>query len=318
MKNCCKVSVIIPTYNCADLLPRAINSVLNQTFQDFELIIVDDGSTDNTKQVVEEFQKKDKRIKYIWQENFGGTSKTYNTGLKQATGNFIAFLEDDDEWLPQKLEKQLEIFKDSFSPNNRIGLISCGAYLINENNVKKGIFSSKRSILSVDECELFLEKAWMFLLSLSTILIKAEVIKKAGLFDEKLKTVADMDFYFRILKNFDFYLLKEPLINYNVLQTSLSRKQFWLKSMPEYKYLLDKYKEDFQNYPNAYSKFLRNIGTFYLLEGNSNMARNYFKDAILKNPQNIRLYFQYILSFFPFLYRKILLFKRENFFKILN
>jgi len=70
-----KVSVIISTYNRANLLARAIKSVLNQTFQDFELIIVDDGSTDNTSEVVEEFEKKDSRIKYIWQENFGVQAK---------------------------------------------------------------------------------------------------------------------------------------------------------------------------------------------------------------------------------------------------
>ncbi len=306
-----KVSVIIPTHNRVDLLPRAINSVLNQTFQDFELIIVDDGSTDNTKQVVEEFQKKDKRIKYIWQENFGGTSKTYNTGLKQVKGDFIAFLEHDDEWLPQKLEKQLKVLENL---SNNAGLIACEGYLIDGKGSNKGVykFVYEKPFITKNEFYLFFEKWQMFLLSLSTVLIKTEVIKKIGLFDEKLKTTADIDFYFRVLKNFDFYFLKEPLINYSVSQESLSRKQFWLKSMPEYKYLLEKYKEDFENYPNAYSKFLRNIGTFYLLEGNSNMARNYFKNAILKNPRNIRLYPQYILSFFPFLYRKILLLKREK------
>ena len=92
-----KVSIIIPTYNRANLLPRAINSVLNQTFKDFELIIVDDGSTDNTRKVVKEFEEKDSRIKYIWQENFGGPAKPTNTGLKISKGKYIAFLDSDNE-----------------------------------------------------------------------------------------------------------------------------------------------------------------------------------------------------------------------------
>ena len=106
-----KVSVIIPTYNRANLLARAIKSVLNQTFQDFELIVVDDGSTDNTRKVVEEFQKKDSRIKYIFQENSGGPAKPINTGIKNSKGEYITILEDDDEFLPQKLQKQVELFE---------------------------------------------------------------------------------------------------------------------------------------------------------------------------------------------------------------
>jgi glycosyltransferase involved in cell wall biosynthesis len=102
-----KVSVIIPTYNRANLLPRAIKSVLNQTFQDFELIVVDDGSTDNTRKVVEEFQKGDSRVKYFYKEN-GGPGSARNFGLKNAKGNFVIFLDSDDMFLPYILEEEIE------------------------------------------------------------------------------------------------------------------------------------------------------------------------------------------------------------------
>ncbi|HKK53946.1 MAG TPA: glycosyltransferase family A protein [Patescibacteria group bacterium] len=100
-----KISVIIPTYNRANFLPRAIKSVLNQTFKDFELIIVDDGSTDNTKEVINNYLKNDDRIKYIYQQNSGGPPKPKNTGIKIAKGEYIAFLDSDDEWFKDKLKK---------------------------------------------------------------------------------------------------------------------------------------------------------------------------------------------------------------------
>jgi len=92
-----KVSVIIPTRNRANLLSRAIKSVLNQTFRNFELIIVDDESTDNTKKVVKNFQKKDSRIKYIFLKNHKGVARARNTGIKNSKGEYIAFLDDDEK-----------------------------------------------------------------------------------------------------------------------------------------------------------------------------------------------------------------------------
>ncbi|MGB9592367.1 MAG: glycosyltransferase family 2 protein, partial [Candidatus Kryptoniota bacterium] len=106
------MSVIIPTYNRADLLPRAIRSVLAQTFTDFELIVVDDGSIDNTREVVDKFTHLDARVKYIWEPNSGRPAVPKNKGIENASGEYIAFLDHDDEWLPAKLEKQLILFNN--------------------------------------------------------------------------------------------------------------------------------------------------------------------------------------------------------------
>lgn len=108
-KNNPKVSVIIPTYNRAHLIGRAIKSVLNQTYKDFEIIIVDDGSTDKTEEVVKDF--KDERVRYIRREKNKGGSAARNTGIKAARGEYIAFQDSDDEWLPEKLEKQMKAFE---------------------------------------------------------------------------------------------------------------------------------------------------------------------------------------------------------------
>jgi glycosyltransferase involved in cell wall biosynthesis len=305
-----KISVIIPTYNGEKFIGRAIESVLNQTFKNFELIVIDDGSTDNTKGIVMEYQKKDERIKYLWEENFGGPARPYNLALKQCQGEYIAFLDHDDEWFPEKLEKQLAIFK-KYEGKINLGLVTCGAYVVDPLGNNKGKFNFEyNNLLSSEEYELFFEK--MILTSLSCVVIKKEVFEKLGNFDEKFKVAADLDMYLRMLKRYNFYYLEEPLANYTQSDTSLSHKQFWIKQMPEYKYLLEKYKEDFKKYPKVKSKICRNIGTFSTLNNNGKMARKYFKEAIKKNPINLRLYFQYFLSFFPKIYKKMLFIKRNS------
>ena len=114
-----KVSVIIPTHNRAEFLRCAIESVLRQTFTDLEIIVSDDKSTDHTQEVVKGF--KDMRIKYIFNDGHNGPSATRNKGILASEGEYIAFLDDDDEWLPDKLQRQVEILGKS-QPN------ICGVY----------------------------------------------------------------------------------------------------------------------------------------------------------------------------------------------
>ena len=106
-----KVSIVIPTHNRAHLIRRAIGSVLNQIYQDFEIIIVDDASTDNTREVVESLN--DQRIRYIRHENKRGAAAARNTGITSASGKYIAFQDSDDKWLPEKLGRQVEILESS-------------------------------------------------------------------------------------------------------------------------------------------------------------------------------------------------------------
>lgn len=107
-----QVSVIIPCYNRAYIIRRAINSVLHQTFQDFEIIVVDDGSTDNTEEIIREFQENDRRIRYFCHDKNKGGSSARNTGIKLAKGQYIAFLDSDDEWLPSHLHRKVELIKE--------------------------------------------------------------------------------------------------------------------------------------------------------------------------------------------------------------
>lgn len=199
------ISVIIPTHNRANLLYRAIKSVQNQTQQVDEIIIVSDGSTDNTVEIVEEMQKSDNRIKLI--SYFPGRNGNYarNQGISIATRDYIAFLDDDDEWLPDKTEKQMQRFKE----NAEVGLVYGGQNCIFEDieveyQTKpfwKGDLS-KRIFMHND------------IGTPSQVIVKKEVLEKAGYFDLELGAMQDYDLWIRCCQQTKVDYIFEPCINY--------------------------------------------------------------------------------------------------------
>ncbi len=120
-----KVSVIMPAYNRAALLPCAIGSVLAQTHRNLELLVIDDGSTDNTSEAVKVFTDRDERVRYFYQKN-KGSSSACNLGIRESAGDYVSFLDSDDEWLPGKTEKQLLLFKD----NPGTGFVGCNKLVV--------------------------------------------------------------------------------------------------------------------------------------------------------------------------------------------
>ena len=204
------VSVIIPTYNRANILSQAILSVISQSYQNWELIIVDDGSTDNTKNVVEEFTKSDKRIKYIYQENKGQPS-AMNTGIKNSAGYFIAFLDDDDQWMSRKLEKQVDLF----NKDKEIALVFTDAI------IQGGKLNSKKSsdISKPYSGYVYKHLLRQNFITASSVMVKKEVLEKCGLFDEspiiKTTQMQDYDMWLRICKKYKIGYIPEILVKYN-------------------------------------------------------------------------------------------------------
>lgn len=141
MKKNPTVSVIIPTHNRANLIGKAIDSVLDQTCQDFEIIVIDDGSTDNTAEIVKGFD--DFKIHYISHELNRGTSAARNTGIKASRGEYIALLDSDDEWLPEKLDRQVEVLQDEPS---EVGVVYSDVLYIDENgkNMNRKLCNPKK------------------------------------------------------------------------------------------------------------------------------------------------------------------------------
>ncbi len=285
------VSVIIPTYNRAHMVGRAIQSVLDQTYQDFELIVVDDASTDNTEEVVKSFN--DERLRYIrHNENSGSSVAPRNTGIEIARGEYIAFLDSDDEWLPQKLEKQIDKF-NSVSPD--VGLVYCGYAGVSKRTGETlfKVMNAKRG----DVFRLIVERN---IVGGPTVLIRRECFQKTGLFDKGFLSFQDWDMWIRIAKYYKVDFVPEILVKYCVHGTqnivNLERIiQGWGRITHKY-----------QNYlsETLISNRLRYLGSLCCYQGDFKRASAYFREAIRGNPRNILIHILFLLcKFAPKLYQ---------------
>lgn len=195
-----KVSVIIPTYNRAQFIGAAIESVIEQSFQDFEIIVVDDGSTDNTEQLVG--MMIDPRLHYIRQEN-RGRSNARNRALKLAKGKYIAFLDSDDLYLPNKLELQLNYMEQ----NPHVFMIYTSAFCIDEDeNLLTDKYEASVSGWIYKKIAFFTPVT----ITLPTVMLRREVFDKVGNFDEKMQRFEDTDMWRRISKYFYIGAMSEP------------------------------------------------------------------------------------------------------------
>ncbi len=297
-----KVSIIIPTYNSNLFIKRTILSVQNQTFADWELLIIDDCSTDNTVELVNEFVKKDTRIKlFKTAENSGGPAHPKNIGFENSDGEFIAYLDHDDEWLPSKLEKQLEIFKNSKKEN--LGLVSCGAFLINESGKCFSIFKpiQKENLFP----EILLSNP---IYSNSGVLIKREVIETVGNRDEKMKYSEDWDMWIRISKSpYCIQYISEPLFNYYFHTENVTKTITTLDKVKDAEYVLDKHQNLYLQYEYIHIGYFR-LGVMYFLGRNSKKSRECFTRSIKRRKMFLPSYFGYIFSFLGNLGRTIIQF----------
>jgi glycosyltransferase involved in cell wall biosynthesis len=298
------ISVIIPTYNRARFLERAINSVLKQTYQNFELIIVDDCSTDDTESIIKNFI--DERIVYIkLKKNSGSSVLTRNKGIKVAKGEYVAFLDSDDEWISEKLQKQIELFTES--NNFNLGFVSCNAIYIyeKENRILNRIIQRPKDVFKK-----LLEAN--FIPSASSVLIKKEVFNTIGLFDRKIKGVQDWDMWIRISQKYAFDFVPESLLKYYIHNSNITNELSLKTQMRASAVILQKYREYYELNSFIYSIRIRDDGIKYLLFGKNKIGRKYFLDSIYKNPFNFRSYFYFFLSFFgPSLYYRLTLIKKR-------
>lgn len=258
------VSVIIPAYNRANTITRAINSVLNQTYRNFEIIIVDDGSLDNTKQFVESI--KDKRIVYIRHSCNKGGSASRNTGIKIANGQYVAFLDSDDEWLSEKIEKQLELFHKL---GNSFGVIYTGFYIISKN---KYIFNRNEIIKKfIPEKKIYVLNDMLSkncIGTLSTVMVRGNYLNMSGGFDESLKSCQDWDLYIKLFKLCKFDSVSECLVKYYETNDPfrISNKRQAIVSGHERIY--NKYNDEINNLPVALkASHFCYVGEYYLMSG---------------------------------------------------
>ena len=213
MQDIGKVSVVIPNYNYAKYVGAAINSVLAQSYSNLEIIVVNNGSTDHSIEVLDAFGDK---IVLISQENLG-QSGARNSGLRKASGDFIAFLDADDTWHPEKLEKQLKLI------NSKVELVYCGIRFFDESvNESTGLQQpSFRGQCSRD----FLDHpaVSIVLSGESTSLITRALLEKVGLFDSELNSAGGWDFFRRCSKFTEFDFVAESLTDYRLHNSNMSK-----------------------------------------------------------------------------------------------
>lgn len=222
-----QVSVVIPAYNAMKYLPETLDSALAQTFKDFEVILVNDGSRDGIENWATQIA--DPRVKFITQQN-RGTGAARNAGIRQAEGEYIAFLDADDLWHPTKLEKQVQVFND----RPEVGLVYTWVSTINEKGSFTGRIFTGEKEGSVWQ-SLFVSN---FIVSGSTAIVRRDCLAILGGFDETVAIVEDWEMWLRIATRYSFALIREPLV-YNRKHAG-SSSTFWKKMEQNFPKVIEK------------------------------------------------------------------------------
>lgn len=265
------VSVVLPTYNRENVLGRAIESVLEQSYHDLELLVVDDGSTDNTATVVEDFD--DSRVELLEHDKNKGAAAARNTGIREATGEFIAFQDSDDEWHSEKLQKQMDIFTDA-PPS--VGVVYTGFWDF-DNGTKtyrpgRGIESKEGDVHNS-----LLEQNFV---TTQAAVVRSQCFAKVGGFDERLPRFQDWELWIRVSREYTFKLIDEPLVMAYDRPDSITND---LEALVEArKIIIQKHGEDFSREQLA-EQFFR-LGHSSLKARRKKQGRKYLARAVTTDP----------------------------------
>ena len=207
------VSAVTATYNMGQHIGKAVQSVLGQTYENLEMHIIDDGSTDDTERVLRRFRS-DPRVNYHYQKN-SGQAVAKNKGIRLAKGEHVAFLDADDMWLPRKLEKQMPLF----GRGKNIGVVYSDELYMDENGNVLPERSKKKYFRGSITEKLFLDNFVNF----NSTVVRKECFERVGLFDESLRMSIDWDLWLRISTEYEFEYLDEPTIQYRRWGGQMSR-----------------------------------------------------------------------------------------------
>lgn len=267
------VSVIIPTYNRAHLLGRALHSVLSQTYTALEVIVVDDGSTDDTRQLVMSFT--DPRVRYVASEKRLGAAAARNLGISHAAAEFIAFQDSDDEWLCQKLEKQMEAFA---SAPLEVGVVYCGFFRI-EN--KGACYYPPNSTEMTSGRILPAILKGNFVTTQASV-VRRSALKAVGYFDERLPRFQDWELFIRLAKHCEFVCLDEPLLLAFHTESSITTDNS--RIYQALKIILEKHEDLYVSDRCALARQYYDLAGAACLAGKMREGRGYFIKALMLNP----------------------------------
>lgn len=286
-----QVSVIIPTYNRAGFLAGAVRSVLAQSFKDVEIVVVDDCGSDDTEKVIQGFGLAG--IRYLRHDQQRGGAAARNTGIVNSSGEYIAFLDDDDEWYPEKLMRQMSVMLASPS---EVGGVYTGYFIVDRGNgqIRGQIVPTRRGnlyqALLAGNC----------IGGTSCMLLRRSCFDRIGLFDERLPSFQDYDLWLRAAPTYRFDYIREPMLKYFV-----HGDKIWTNSQA----LADGLELMLGKYGHS-AAFRKKCGAYYLGLGVQHCEANRFdagRKALMRaarlNP----------LAVEPYVYLLLALFGRENF-----
>ena len=301
------VSVIIPVFNRPILVKTAIDSVLAQTYKNFEIVLVNDGSTDNTGNVLNNYEREyPRRIRVIHQENAGQVISR-NNGIKISRGQYIAFLDSDDFWHPEKLEKQIPLFA------GRIGLVYCG---INEVDEQGRVINAVpcESRMRGDIYHHLLVRNRM---TGGSVVVTRDAIDKVGLFDPQLKAAENWDLWIRIAKEYLVDFVNEPLVNYRKHGANMSgnaelmadaTKIIFQKHFPVAP--TDPVLRKF--YDEAYTNYYLNLGLHFFARGQYRKSRKMLNNIKMYSKPTLEIKILILRTFLGKYINKIITLTREQ------
>lgn len=282
-----KVSVILATYNRAYILESAIRSVLDQAYKDFELIIVDDGSTDDTEKLVKHIG--DARIVYVRHEKNQGLAVSRNTGIRHAQGEYLAFQDSDDIWVAEKLERQVTLLNNA---PQRVGVV----YGLLEKTLKDGLVTIVPSDeVRVREGNIFKEILERNFITMQVALVRAEYVHEVGLFDPELNWLEDWDFWIRFTHKYE--AVHDPVIyvRARILGDSLTSNR--ARRLDARARTYDKHRKLFCTDRTIRLKVLKRLIQGFLYAEMSSRARGYAYELVNIAPARGIIYI--IMSIFP-------------------
>lgn len=289
------VSIIMAACNCAAYVGEAIESSIQQTYENWELLCIDDGSTDGTRDIVRHYIDRDERIRLICNEENLGAAGARNRGIEQARGEFIAILDADDVSLPDRLARSIA----AFSEHPEVALVGSGATLIDSSRADRGVWY-KHDLVH------------------SSVMIRTGALREVGGYDEFFRYGQDKDLYYRLSLRHPFYLLDEPLVKYRWTGRQMSGDH----SLEQRAYgrlageraraaqegepfdLAARYEELLAD-PGLRADCAYNIGWSWLIADEPKEARARFLETLRITPTRVGATIWYLLSFMPGALRRI-------------
>lgn len=277
------ISVVIPVYNREQLIGKTIKSILEQTYNNFEILIIDDNSTDGTKEAITKIN--DSRIRYFKQEYNQGPSAARNRGINVSKGNYIAFLDSDDLWDTNKLSDQFKIFdqyKDEYD------VVFSGFRIL---DLKTGL-KIKESIISESICDNFKNGKFFLTPSPCTLLIRKRALLDVGGFDERLKANEDTELAIKLCKKgYKFYNQKYSLVTvFRNHDSLMSNKKNYIDAR---KIIIEKHQEYLSKTINF--NLCKQVANYVILNNELDLAKVYLLKAIKINPVSISTIVLYII-----------------------